>query len=150
MQCRYGFEVRVEPDIETGANFETTTLPKISVILTQAMTATPKDPIRKTILELRPSGITQVTLLGLGNPDVLPLWFGESDLVTPPFIRKAATLALEDGKTFYTFARGIPELREAIGGFFSRVVGVDLDIARITVPGAAMLGVVSALQCVAE
>src|SRR3954470_5343764 len=104
------------------------------------------DPVRQTILDLKPSGITQVTMLGLGNPDVLPLWFGESDLVTPPFIRKAAIEALEDGKTFYTFARGIPQLREAIAGFFKRVVGVDLDIGRVTVPGAAMLGVVSALQ----
>ncbi|HEX4272051.1 MAG TPA: hypothetical protein VHZ32_11720, partial [Rhizomicrobium sp.] len=72
------------------------------------------DPVRRTILDLKPSGITQVTLLGLGNPDVLPLWFGETDLVTPPFIRDAAVKALEDGKTFYTNARGILPLREAI------------------------------------
>ena len=55
--------------------------------------------------------------LGLGNPDVLPLWFGETDLVTPKFIRDAATAALEDGKTFYTIARGILPLREAMAAF---------------------------------
>ena len=82
-----------------------------------------RDPIRPVIRDLRPSGITQVTALGLGNPDVLPLWFGETDLVTPPFIRKAAAQALEDGKTFYTNARGIQPLREAIAAFHKRTVG---------------------------
>ena len=57
-----------------------------------------KDPIRPVIRALEPSGITKVTALGLGNPDILPLWFGETDLVTPPFIRQAAAKALEDGR----------------------------------------------------
>ncbi|HET7084915.1 MAG TPA: pyridoxal phosphate-dependent aminotransferase [Rhizomicrobium sp.] len=108
------------------------------------------DPIRKAIRELKPSGITQVTALGLGNPDVLPLWFGETDLVTPPFIRQAAIQALEDGKTFYTNARGIPQLREAIRDFHKRTVGADIGLERITVPGGAMLAVVTALQMVCE
>jgi len=108
------------------------------------------DPIRQTILDLRPSGISQVTALGLGNPDVLPLWFGETDLVTAPFIRKAAAQALEEGKTFYTNARGIQPLREAIAAFHKRTVGADIPIERITVPGAAMMAVVTALQMVCE
>src|SRR5690242_14172232 len=104
----------------------------ISLILTRPMTR--PDPIRQTILDLKPSGITQVTALGLGNPDVLPLWFGETDLVTPPFIRKAAAQALEEGKTFYTNARGIQPLREAIGAFHKRTIGADIPIERITIP----------------
>ena len=109
-----------------------------------------RDPIRSVIRQLEPSGITKVTALGLGNPDVLPLWFGETDLATPPFIRKAAIDALEDGKTFYTNARGILPLREAIRDFHKRTAGADIDIARITIPGAAMLAVVTALQMVCE
>jgi len=108
------------------------------------------DPIRQTILDLQPSGISQVTLLGLGNPDVLPLWFGETDLVTPPFIRHAAVKALEDGKTFYTNARGILPLREAIRDFHKRTAGADIAVERITIPGGAMLAVVTALQMVCE
>jgi aspartate aminotransferase len=108
------------------------------------------DPIRQTILDLKPSGITQVTALGLGNPDILPLWFGETDLVTPPFIRQAAAQALEDGKTFYTNARGIQPLREAIAAFHKRTIGAEIPIERITVPGAAMMAVVTALQMVCE
>jgi aspartate aminotransferase len=109
-----------------------------------------KDPIRQTIRELKPSGITQVTLLGLGNPDVLPLWFGETDLATPPFIRAAAAKALEDGKTFYTNARGILPLREAICDFHKRTAGADIPVERVTIPGAAMLAAVTALQMVCE
>lgn len=108
------------------------------------------DPIRQTIRELRPSGITQVTLLGLGHPDVLPLWFGETDLVTPPFIRAAAVRALDDGKTFYTNARGILPLREAIRDFHKRTAGADIAVERITIPGGAMLAVTTALQMVCE
>jgi aspartate/methionine/tyrosine aminotransferase len=108
------------------------------------------DPIRPTIRELQPSGIGQVTALGLGDPDVLPLWFGETDLVTPPFIRDAAIKALEDGRTFYTNARGIQPLREAIADFHQRTVGADIGLDRITVPGGAMLAVVTALQMVCE
>lgn len=114
------------------------------------MTSNTPSPIRQTIRDLKPSGITQVTLLGLGNPDVLPLWFGETDLATPPFIREAASKALEDGKTFYTNARGILPLREAIRDFHKRTAGADIPVERITIPGAAMLAVVTALQMVCE
>jgi aspartate/methionine/tyrosine aminotransferase len=110
----------------------------------------PGDPIRPRIRALDLSGITKVSLLGLGNPDVLPLWFGESDLPTPPFIRDAATAALEGGKTFYIHARGIQALREALVDYHRRTTGAAIDIDRITVPGAAMLAVTSALQSVAE
>ena len=51
---------------------------------------------------------------------MIPLWFGETDLVTPAFIRDAAKQALDEGRTFYTNARGIPPLREAIRDFHRR------------------------------
>ena len=109
-----------------------------------------KSPIRAVIQGLEPSGISKVTALGLGNPDVLPLWFGETDLVTPPFIRQAAVNALENGRTFYTNARGIQPLREAIRDFHRRTLDIDIGLERITVPGGAMLAVVTALQMCCE
>src|ERR1700748_992890 len=103
-------------------------------------------PIRPQIAALEPSGIVKVAQLGLGNPDIIPLWLGETDLVTPKFIRDAAAKALEDGRTFYTHSRGILLLREAIRDFHKRTTGTDIALDRITVPGAAMLAVVNALQ----
>ena len=51
---------------------------------------------------------------GAGIPDVIPLWFGEPDVVTPGFIREAAKQGLDDGRTFYNSNFGIDELRAAI------------------------------------
>ncbi len=107
-------------------------------------------PIRPAILDLKPNGIAAVAALALGEPDVIALWFGETDLVTPAFIRDAAKQALDEGRTFYTNARGIAPLREAIRDFHRRTVGADIALERITVPGAAMLAVILALQSVVE
>jgi aspartate/methionine/tyrosine aminotransferase len=107
-------------------------------------------PIRPAILDLKTNGIGQVASLGLGNPEIIPLWFGESDLVTPAFIRDAAKLALDEGRTFYSGQRGIPQLREALRDFHKRTVGVDVAFERISLPGAATLALVTALQCLIE
>jgi aspartate/methionine/tyrosine aminotransferase len=108
------------------------------------------NPIRPTIENLEPNGIGLVAMMGLGEPDLIPLWFGESDLVTPAFIRDAAKKALDDGKTFYSASRGILPLREAIRDFHKRTVGADVGLERISMPGAATLAVVTALQILAE
>lgn len=106
--------------------------------------------IRPNILGLERNGIGEVSFLGLGRKDIIPLWFGEGDVVTPPFIRDAAKRALDEGRTFYTFTRGITELREAIAAWASRQSGRAIGVDRVTVPGAAMMGVEIALQCVCE
>ncbi len=107
-------------------------------------------PIRPDIRNLKPNGIGLVAMLGLGNKDIIPLWFGETDLVTPAFIREAAKKALDEGRTFYTNARGIPGLREALRDFHRRTAGAEIPLERITVPGAAMLAVITALQSLVE
>ncbi|MBV9420453.1 MAG: aminotransferase class I/II-fold pyridoxal phosphate-dependent enzyme [Alphaproteobacteria bacterium] len=108
------------------------------------------NPIRSAIENLEPNGIGLVAMAGLGEPDIIPLWFGESDLVTPSFIRDAAKKALDDGKTFYTASRGILPLREAVRDYHKRTVGVDVELERISAPGAATLAVVTALQILCE
>jgi len=108
------------------------------------------NPIRPAIENLEPNGIGLVAMTGLGEPDLIPLWFGESDLVTPPFIRDAAKQALDEGKTFYGPSRGILPLREAIRDFHRRTLGIEVEIERISMPGAATLAVVTALQILVE
>ena len=105
--------------------------------------------IRDEIAALELSGIGKVAIGALDDPEVIPLWFGESDLVTAPFIREAAKRALDEGRTFYNYPRGIQPLREALQRYHRRVYGLDLDPDRITVPGSTMLTVVCAMQCLA-
>jgi aspartate/methionine/tyrosine aminotransferase len=107
-------------------------------------------PIRPTIQNLAINGIAQVAGLGLGDPDIVPLWFGESDLVTPKFIRDAARKALDEGKTFYSGQRGILPLRQALCDFHKRTLGVDIAVGRISLPGAATLAMVTALNCLID
>jgi aspartate/methionine/tyrosine aminotransferase len=76
---------------------------------------------RDVVRHLRVSKIREVANAGMGREDVLPFWFGEPDQVTPAFIRQAAIDALNAGDTFYTHNLGIPELREAIAGYVSKL-----------------------------
>ena len=104
------------------------------------------DPIRSEIAGLLPSGIGLISKQGNDRPGLIPLWFGESDLVTPSFIRDAAKLALDEGRTFYTSARGLPRLRQGIADWMLRRAGVTVAVDRITVPGSAMLAIMMAVQ----
>ena len=70
--------------------------------------------MRQAILDLEASKIREVANAGLGRTDVLAFWFGESDEVTPDFVRQAAIDSLQQGETFYAHNLGLPELRAAI------------------------------------
>ena len=104
------------------------------------------DPRRPEIAALEQNGITRVALARLDDPKVIPLWFGEGDLVTDALIRDAAKQALDEGDTFYTHTRGRQDLRTALKRYLDALYGIDLDPDRITVPGATMLGLTIAVQ----
>ncbi|MGE3742505.1 MAG: aminotransferase class I/II-fold pyridoxal phosphate-dependent enzyme, partial [Geminicoccaceae bacterium] len=106
-------------------------------------------PIREEIAALELSGIGKVAIGALHDPEVIPLWFGESDLVTPSFIGDAAKRALDEGRTFYNYSRGVLPLREALQRYHQRLYGLDLHPDRVTVPGSTMSSVVIAVQCLA-
>lgn len=52
--------------------------------------------------------------------DVISLAVGEPDFPTPACVRRAAIAAIEEGKTRYTEASGILELRRAVAEKFRR------------------------------
>jgi hypothetical protein len=60
---------------------------------------------------------------------VLRLYFGESNLPTPEYIKRAAIRAMRDGYTFYTENAGLPSLRRAIADSYRRLHRVELDPA---------------------
>ena len=73
--------------------------------------------MRQVVADLAESRIREVANAGLGRADVLKFWFGESDEVTPDFVRDAAIASLQAGDTFYAHNLGLLELREAIAGY---------------------------------
>jgi aspartate aminotransferase len=92
------------------------------------------------------SPITDVAMSVFGDPDVVPLWFGEGDLVTPDFVREAAAEGLRQGETFYTWQRGIPELRRAIGDYTEGLYGIKCGVDRISVTGSGMQAILLTCQ----
>ncbi len=95
------------------------------------------------------SGIVAVANRGRGKEGVIPLWAGEGDLPTPAFIVDAAKRALNAGETFYTWQRGIPELREAIAGFYGRHFGRKFSADEFLVTGGGMQAIQLSLQATA-
>src|SRR5690606_12255430 len=73
--------------------------------------------MRAVVQGLEESRIREVANEGMGRSDVLRFWFGESDEVTPDFIREAAIASLQKGEPFYAHTLGLPELRHAIAGY---------------------------------
>ncbi len=69
------------------------------------------------------SGIVEVFNYGRDREGLIPLWVGEGDLPMPGFVAHAMTCSIEAGETFYTQQRGIPELRDAIARYMTRIYG---------------------------
>lgn len=70
--------------------------------------------------------------------DVIHLEIGEPDFTTAAPIVEAGQAALAAGHTSYTAARGLPELRRAIAGFYGQRYGLDIDPERILItPGGS-------------
>jgi aspartate/methionine/tyrosine aminotransferase len=97
------------------------------------------------------SRIRELAEIAMGMDGVLRLYFGESNLPTPEYIKRAAVDAMENGYTFYTENAGLPSLRRAIAENYRRLHGVELDPAGeivVTASGVQALNV--AIRCVLD
>ncbi len=92
------------------------------------------------------SGIVEVVNYARGREGLIPLWVGEVDLPTPEFIARAASEALLRGETFYTWQRGIPELRAALSRYYARRFGARLPAEHFYVVGSGMQAITLAIQ----
>jgi aspartate aminotransferase len=106
--------------------------------------------VRLAIRQLPASRITEISALGMGDPAVIPLWYGEGDLPTPGFIAAAATAALAAGHTFYTWKAGLPELRATIAEYLSGLHGRPLAAERIVVTSSGMAALMLVAQALIE
>jgi aspartate/methionine/tyrosine aminotransferase len=102
------------------------------------MASTESIDVRDAIRDLRASRIGEISALGMGDPEVIPLWYGEGDLPTPDFVGAAATAALAAGHTFYTYKAGLPELRSAIADYLTGLYARPTTAERIVVTSSGM------------
>ena len=71
--------------------------------------------------------------------DIIHMEVGEPDFPTPETVVEAGLQALAAGKTGYTPALGIPELREAISRWYDERFGIEIPARRIVItPGSSM------------
>jgi aminotransferase len=79
-----------------------------------------KNPVSKTITEIKPSGIRKFFDIVNTMDDAISLGVGEPDFDTPWRVRDEAIYSLEQGRTFYTSNAGLMELKVAISEYLDR------------------------------
>ena len=106
------------------------------------------DSLSPRALAAPESGIVEVVNYARGREGLLPLWVGEGDLPTPDFINRAAMASLNAGETFYTWQRGIPELRQALADYYGRHFGTSLPMENFYVVGSGMQAIQLSVQAI--
>ena len=96
--------------------------------------------LSRAVERVQPSATIAVTTkaneMKRAGINVIGLGAGEPDFDTPDHVKEAAIKAIQDGKTKYTPADGIPELKEAICAKFKRDNDLDYKPSQINVsPG---------------
>ena len=112
------------------------------------------DSISSRIAKVSPSLTLAVTaqakaMIAKGE-DVYALAGGEPEVDTPQFIKDAAIAALQEGKTKYTPAGGIPELRSALSEKFAKDNNLTYAANQICVTGGAKMACFNAILAVVE
>src|SRR6516225_9422821 len=104
----------------------------------------PMPSIAASVQKVPHSRIRELAEIAMGMDGVLRLYFGESNLPTPDYIKQAALAAMRDGYTFYTENAGLPSLRRALAEKYRELHNIELDPAReivITASGVQALNV---------
>jgi aspartate aminotransferase len=71
--------------------------------------------------------IREIAEAAMKMDGVLKLYFGESNVPTPDYIKRAAARAMEEGYTYYSENAGLPGLRRALAVYYGKTHGVTLD-----------------------
>ncbi len=79
-----------------------------------------RNPLSKTIVDIKPSGIRKFFDVVSEMKDAISLGVGEPDFDTPWHIRDEGIYSLEKGRTFYTSNAGLMELKEEISHYLER------------------------------
>ena len=95
------------------------------------------------------SGIVKAAMYGFTKPGIIPLWAGEGNLPTPLAFSHAASESLKAGETFYTWQRGLPELRAALTRYHERHFGRAFAYENFFVTSGGMAAIQTVIQMIA-
>lgn len=109
-----------------------------------------KESLSARALAAPQSGIVELVNYARGRQGLIPLWVGEGDLPTPEFIKKATKDSLDAGETFYTWQRGLPELRQALSRYYQRHFGVTRSVDNFFATSSGMHAINLSVQAVAS
>jgi len=87
--------------------------------------------LRSEVLDVAESPLVQIATAAERMAGALKLCYGESDLPTPDFVRRAGEAAIRAGHTCYTHTAGCPELREAIAAKVFDLHGVTYRASEV-------------------
>jgi aspartate aminotransferase len=105
--------------------------------------------VASSALKVPQSRIRELADIAMKMEGVLRLYFGESNIPTPEYIKHAATKALEEGYTFYTENAGLPGLRQDLANYYRRTQSVDLDPrSEIVVTASGVQALNVGIRCV--
>jgi aspartate/methionine/tyrosine aminotransferase len=105
--------------------------------------------VAASALRVPQSRIRELAEIAMSMEGVYKLYFGESNIPTPEYIKRAAHKAMADGFTFYTENAGLPSLRKALARYYEEIHGVSVDPAEnivVTASGVQALNV--GIRCV--
>lgn len=107
--------------------------------------------VAASALHVPHSRIRELAETAMGMDGVLKLYFGESNLPTPDYLKQAAAQALADGYTYYTENAGLPSLRRALAVYYQRVQDVSLDpTAEIVVTASGVQALNVGIRCLLD
>ena len=109
-----------------------------------------ENKVAQRAANIKPSPTLAVTAkaaeLKAAGRDIIALSAGEPDFDTPEHIKEAALKAIRDGKTKYTAAGGMPELKQAVADKFRRENSLVYEPDQILVSCGAKHSIYNVMQ----
>ena len=110
--------------------------------------------LSKRMLELKPSPTLALAAkakkLKSEGHDVISLTVGEPDWPSYPKAKEAGKKAIDENKTTYTPASGIPDLKQAISNLVGKQLGMDIKPTQVTVGSGAKFIIYTALTAILD
>ncbi len=106
--------------------------------------------IRPAVAGIEEQQILAVSKLALGDPSVIAMWYGESDLPTDTAIRQVAIESLNAGETFYGHKRGLPQFQAALATYMSDLYGRAIAPDRVSLTQSGMSAIMMIFQTILD